>query len=142
MIDRRTNERVPAAYITNEAWLGTYAFYVDERVIVPRSFIAELLHEQLAPWVENPYEVVSALDLCTGSGCLAIIAAHQFPEALVDATDISHEALEVAQINVREHALTEHVNLHHGSLYDPLRRRTQTQVQTQDIALLEKRLAT
>lgn len=120
LIDRRCDLRLPAPYLTKEAWLQGYRFHVDERVIVPRSPIAELLMQQLAPWINDPYSVTSVLDLCTGSGCLAIIAAHQFPEALVDATDISHEALEVAQINVREHALTEHVNLHHGSLYDPL----------------------
>jgi ribosomal protein L3 glutamine methyltransferase len=120
LIDRRCELRLPAPYLTQEAWLQGYRFHVDERVIVPRSPLSELLMAQLSPWIADPYEVTSLLDLCTGSGCLAIIAAHQFPEALVDATDISKEALEVAQINVREHALNERVNLHHGSLYDPL----------------------
>lgn len=120
LIDRRCDLRVPAAYLTKESWLQGYRFHVDERVIVPRSPMAELLMTQLSPWVIDPYEVTSVLDLCTGSGCLAIIAAHQFPDALVDATDISKEALEVADINVREHGLAERLNLHHGSLYDPL----------------------
>jgi len=120
LIDRRCDARLPAPYLTQEAWLQGYRFHVDERVIVPRSPLSELLMQQLSPWIADPYEVTSLLDLCTGSGCLAIIAAHQFPEALVDATDISRESLEVAEINVREHGLTERVNLHHGSLYDPL----------------------
>ncbi len=87
VIERRVKERIPAAYLTHEAWLGAHRFYVDERVIVPRSFIAELLHEQLAPWLENPEDVTRALDLCTGSGCLAILAALAFPNAEVDAVD-------------------------------------------------------
>ena len=119
-IDARCDKRVPAPYLTHEAWLQGYAFYVDERVLVPRSPIAELLMTQLSPWVLDPYEVTSILDVCTGSGCLAIIAAHQFPEAFVDATDISAQALEVAQRNVAEHGLTDRLTLHHGSLFDPL----------------------
>ena len=119
-IDARCEKRVPAPYLTHEAWLQGYAFYVDERVIVPRSPIAELLMSQLSPWILDPYEVTSILDVCTGSGCLAIIAAHQFPEAFVDATDISAQALEVATRNVTEHDLTDRLTLHHGSLFDPL----------------------
>ena len=119
-IDARCDKRVPAPYLTHEAWLQGYAFYVDERVLVPRSPIAELLMTQLSPWVLDPYEVTSILDVCTGSGCLAIIAAHQFPEAFVDATDISAQALEVATRNVTEHVLTDRLTLHHGSLFDPL----------------------
>ena len=119
-IDARCDKRVPAPYLTHEAWLQGYAFYVDERVIVPRSPIAELLMTQLSPWVLDPYEITSILDVCTGSGCLAIIAAHQFPEAFVDVTDISSQALEVAQRNVAEHGLTDRLTLHHGSLFDPL----------------------
>jgi len=119
-IDARCETRVPAPYLTHEAWLQGYAFYVDERVIVPRSPIAELLMTQLSPWILDPYELTSILDLCTGSGCLAIIAAHQFPEAFVDATEISAQALEVAARNVTEHALTDRLTLHHGSLFDPL----------------------
>ncbi len=120
LIDLRCEHRLPAPYLTHEAWLQGYAFHVDQRVIVPRSPIAELLMNQLSPWIADPYEVTGILDLCTGSGCLAIIAAHQFPEAFVDATDISKDALDVALINVAQHGLKDRLNLHHGSLYDPL----------------------
>lgn len=120
LIDLRCEQRLPAPYLTHEAWLQGYAFHVDQRVIVPRSPIAELLMNQLSPWIPDPYEVTGILDLCTGSGCLAIIAAHQFPEAFVDATDISKDALDVAMINVEKHGLKDRLNLHHGSLYDPL----------------------
>lgn len=109
IIERRVVERLPASYLTHEAWLGEHRFYVDERVIVPRSFIAELLHEQLAPWIEDPWAVDSVLDLCTGSGCLAILAAHAFPEARVDAVDISPAALDVARRNIADYALHERV---------------------------------
>jgi len=120
LIDLRCEQRLPAPYLTHEAWLQGYAFHVDQRVIIPRSPIAELLMNQLSPWIADPYEVTGILDLCTGSGCLAIIAAHQFPEAFVDATDISKDALDVALINVSQHGLKDRLNLHHGSLYDPL----------------------
>jgi ribosomal protein L3 glutamine methyltransferase len=101
VIERRTSERVPAAYITNEAWLGTYAFYVDERVLVPRSFIAELIPQQFSPWVEDPYATENILELCTGSGCLAIMMADCFPNAVVDAIDISTDAINVAVQKIR-----------------------------------------
>jgi len=120
LIDLRCAQRLPAPYLTHEAWLQGYAFHVDQRVIVPRSPIAELLMNQLSPWIADPYEITAILDVCTGSGCLAIIAAHQFPEAFVDATDISKDALDVALINVAKHDLSDRLNLHHGSLYDPL----------------------
>jgi ribosomal protein L3 glutamine methyltransferase len=121
LIDRRCDERLPAPYLTNEAWLQGFRFFVDERVIVPRSPIAELLMTHLSPWVPYPENIENILDLCTGSGCLAIIAAHQFPDSLVEATDISSEALSVAKINVAEHGLQERVTLGLGSLYGPLR---------------------
>lgn len=108
-IERRVSERIPTAYLVREAWLGDFKFYVDERVIVPRSFIAELLREQLAPWVENPEEVVSVADICTGSGCLAIQAAYAFPNADVDAVDISDAALAVAQRNIADYGLAQQV---------------------------------
>jgi ribosomal protein L3 glutamine methyltransferase len=120
LIDLRCEHRLPAPYLTHEAWLQGYAFHVDQRVIVPRSPIAELLMNQLSPWIADPFEVTSILDLCTGSGCLAIIAAHQFPEAFVDATDISKDALDVALMNVERHGMMDRLNLHHGSLYDSL----------------------
>jgi ribosomal protein L3 glutamine methyltransferase len=111
VVERRVKERVPAAYLTHEAWLGEYRFYVDERVIVPRSFIAELLREQLSPWVEDPEAIHSAVDICTGSGCLAILMAHAFPHAEIDAVDISTDALEVAKKNVADYGLQDQVHL-------------------------------
>ena len=117
IIGRRINERLPAAYLTNEAWLGEHRFYVDERVIVPRSFIAELLREQLAPWVEDPWAVGRVLDLCTGSGCLAILSALAFPEADVDAIDISPDALAVAKRNVSDYGLESRLHLIESNLF-------------------------
>jgi protein-(glutamine-N5) methyltransferase, ribosomal protein L3-specific len=105
IIRRRIEERIPAAYLTHEAWLGEYRFYVDQRAIIPRSHIAELLEEQLSPWVEDPWAINRVLDLCTGSGCLAILAALAFPEARVDAIDISEDALSIAQRNISDYAL-------------------------------------
>ena len=118
VIERRTSERVPAAYITNEAWLGTYAFYVDERVLVPRSFIAELIPNFFSPWVTNPYEVENVLELCTGSGCLAIMMADVYQNAVVDAVDISKDALAVAERNIREYKLEGRVNPIESDLYE------------------------
>ncbi len=120
VISRRANERVPAAYITHEAWLGSYRFYVDERVIVPRSFIAELIPEQLAPWVADPSSVTEILDLCTGSGCLPILLADTFPDAHVDAVDISPDALAVAERNVSDYQMGERIALYQSDLYDAL----------------------
>ncbi len=111
VIHQRCDERLPAAYLTNEAWLGEHRFYVDKRTIVPRSFIAELLDEQLAPWVSDPWAIESALDLCTGSGCLAILTALAFPNAHVDAVDLSKDALSVAARNVADYGLDEKVSL-------------------------------
>lgn len=110
-IRRRIEERVPASYLTHEAWLGERRFYVDQRVIVPRSHIAELLEDQLSPWIEDPWAVRQVLDLCTGSGCLAILAAIAFPEAQVDAIDLSRDALEVARRNVTDYGLESRVHL-------------------------------
>jgi len=124
VIERRVRERLPAAYLTHEAWLGEHRFYVDERVIVPRSFIAELLHEQLAPWVESPDEVTRALDLCTGSGCLAVLAALAFPNAAIDAVDLSKDALDVAAKNVADYALQERIELVESDLFAALDGRT------------------
>jgi len=118
VIERRTSERVPAAYITNEAWLGTYAFYVDERVLVPRSFIAELIPHFFSPWVTNPFEVENVLELCTGSGCLAIMMADVYQNAVVDAVDISTDALAVAERNIRDYKLEGRVNPIESDLYE------------------------
>jgi len=117
VIERRATDRIPAAYITNEAWLGTYSFYVDERTIVPRSYIAELIPEYFAPWVNNPEGIENVLELCTGSGCLAIMMADAFPDAQVDAVDISPDALAVAQRNVDTYKLNGRVNLIQSDLY-------------------------
>ena len=120
IIERRVRERIPAAYLTFEAWLGEHKFYVDQRVIVPRSFIAELLREELDPWVADPEGVESALDLCTGSGCLAILAALTFPHAVIDAVDLSADALEVARRNVDDYALADRIELIRSNLFDEL----------------------
>lgn len=117
---RRCEDRLPAAYLTNEAWLGEHRFYVDDRVIVPRSFIAELLLEQLTPWIEDPWAIQSALDLCTGSGCLAILTALAFPEAEVDAVDLSEDALSVAERNVADYQLQGRLNLIHSDAFSQL----------------------
>ena len=117
VLRRRIEERIPASYLTGEAWLGDYRFYVDERVIVPRSYFAELLDESLTPWIKDPEAVTDALDLCTGSGCLAIVMAHAFPNAHIDATDLSLEALEVAQRNISEYGLEGRVKTIHSDLF-------------------------
>ena len=124
MIERRVKERIPAAYLTNEAWLGEYKFYVDQRVIVPRSFIAELVREDLSPWVDDPEAVESALDLCTGSGCLAILTALTFPNAVVNAVDLSADALEVARRNIGDYELTDRVQAICSNMFDALAGRT------------------
>ena len=120
LIDRRVTERVPAAYLTNEAWLRGHRFYVDARVIVPRSPIAELLDEGLSPWVQDAQAVDSVLDMCTGSGCLAILSALAFPYAQVDAVNVSPDALEVARRNVDDYGLGDRLALHQSDLFDSL----------------------
>ena len=120
ILRRRVRERRPAAYLTHEAWLGKFRFYVDERAIVPRSFIAELLHDGLAPWVKDARRVRSVLDLCTGSGCLAVLAAHAFPQARIDAVDISADALQVARRNTKDYALSKRIRLVCTDLFDKL----------------------
>jgi ribosomal protein L3 glutamine methyltransferase len=111
LLQTRIEKRTPAAYLTNEAWLGDFKFYVDERVIVPRSYFAELLEEGLEPWLDDPYRVTTALDLCTGSGCLAILMAHAFPHAAIDGVDLSPDALEVAKRNVADYGLETQIEL-------------------------------
>ncbi|MFC0250311.1 50S ribosomal protein L3 N(5)-glutamine methyltransferase [Massilia consociata] len=118
VIERRVTERVPAAYITKEAWLGSYHFYVDERVLVPRSFIAELIPQTFSPWVQDPEAVENVLELCTGSGCLAIMMADAFPNAVIDAVDISKDALAVAEHNIREYKMEGRVNPIESDLYE------------------------
>jgi ribosomal protein L3 glutamine methyltransferase len=123
VIERRATERVPAAYITNEAWLGDYRFYVDERVIVPRSFIAELIPDLFSPWVSDPESVMNVLEVCTGSGCLPIMLADAFPNAQVDAVDISADALAVARRNVEEYELQDRISLIESDLYTQVPKR-------------------
>ncbi|MFN9806300.1 MAG: 50S ribosomal protein L3 N(5)-glutamine methyltransferase [Betaproteobacteria bacterium] len=120
LIERRVVDRLPVAYLVGEAWLQGYRFRSDPRAIIPRSFIAELLKDGLLPWIDDATEVTDVLDLCTGSGCLAVIAADAFPQAQVDAVDLSADALALAAENVAEHDLAARVHLHRGDLFSPL----------------------
>ncbi len=128
LIERRVTTRKPAAYLVNKIYMRGLPFYVDERTIVPRSFIGELLDshfggnddEQGGSLIDDPLSVESVLDLCTGSGCLAILACRNFPNAAIDAVDISKDALEVAARNVGDYGLEDRVALHRGDLFKPL----------------------
>ena len=119
-LNERCETKTPLAYILGEAWLGPYIFKIDRRVIVPRSFIAELVMDDMAPWVQNPDAITRVADICTGSSCLAILAALHFPNSQVDAVDLSPEALEVARINVDLYGLQNRLKLHQGDLMAPL----------------------
>ncbi len=121
LLGRRIRERLPVAYLLREAWLDGEAFYVDRRVIIPRSHIAELLRDRLQPWLARP--VRRALDLCAGSGCLAVLAAKAFPGARVDAADLSRAALAVARRNIAQHDLRGRIRLVRSDLLDGLRGR-------------------
>ena len=118
LIRKRIEQRIPTAYLLNEAWLDDHSFYVDRRVIIPRSHIAELLRERLKPWLRRPVRRV--LDLCTGSGCLAVLAAQRFARAEVDASDISPAALAVARINVGKYGLKKRVRLMKSDLFSAI----------------------
>jgi ribosomal protein L3 glutamine methyltransferase len=124
LIGRRVTTRKPAAYLVNKVYMRGLPFYVDERAIVPRSFIGELLDSHFggegAALIDDPAQIGSVLDLCTGSGCLAILAARHFPNAEVDAVDISKDALAVAARNVGDHGLEGQIELHRGDLFGPL----------------------
>jgi ribosomal protein L3 glutamine methyltransferase len=115
---RRLEEHVPAAYLTREAWLGEHKFYVDERVIIPRSYFLEIIPEQLPQWLPAKKPVKRIVDVCTGSGCLAILLAHQFPHAKVDAIELSPDAMAVAKFNVATHGLGQRVKLFHSDVFD------------------------
>ncbi len=117
----RIRERRPLAYILEHAWFAGLQFYVDERVLIPRSHLGELLPEQFSPWV-RPQQVKTALDLCTGSGCIAIALAHYFPDTRITATDLSTAALAVAQINIERHQLGNRIQLGNGNLFAPIGR--------------------
>jgi ribosomal protein L3 glutamine methyltransferase len=120
LVAGRIGDRQPAAYLTREAWLGDHRFYVDRRVLIPRSFIAELLRERLRPWIMRPARVKRVLDLCTGSGCLAILAALAFPRARVDAADISLRALQVARRNIAAYRLSRRIRLVRSDVFRAL----------------------
>ena len=125
IIEARITTRKPAAYLTRKTYIHGVPFYVDERVIVPRSYIGELLFSGLFGGdghnlIENPQSIKSVLDLCTGSGCLAILAAGIFPDATIDAVELSSDALDVARINVKDHGLESRITLHQGDLFAPL----------------------
>lgn len=120
LLDERIRTRRPLAYLLREAWLGDYRFYVNEHVIVPRSFIAELLREGLKPWIPRRAAIQQVLDLCTGSGCLAVLLAHAFPRATVTATDVSRAALSVARRNVQSFRLGSRVKLVRADLFSGL----------------------
>jgi ribosomal protein L3 glutamine methyltransferase len=118
MLRRRVLDRVPAAYLTHEAWLGEHRFYVDERVIIPRSYFLEIIPEHLEAFLPAGKKVRHAVDVCTGSGCLAILLAHRFPTAHIDACDLSADALAVAKINVHEHRVGKRVQLFQSDVFD------------------------
>jgi ribosomal protein L3 glutamine methyltransferase len=115
---RRLEDRVPAAYITGEAWLGGLRFHVDERVLIPRSYFVEILGHQVDPWIADLAKVSRVADVCTGSGCLAVLLARHFKKAKVDGIDISEDALEVAKLNVKRHRMGGRVRLLRSDLFD------------------------
>jgi len=125
LIEQRITKHTPTAYLVREAWLHDFKFYVDERVIVPRSFIAELLlDDSLSPWIEFPEMIQSAADICTGSGCLGVLLAHAFPSAAIDVVDISPDALAVSNINIANYGLEAQVTAIQSDMFSALEGKT------------------
>ncbi|OZA04540.1 MAG: ribosomal protein L3 N(5)-glutamine methyltransferase [Methylophilaceae bacterium 17-44-8] len=124
LIEQRITKRVPTAYLVREAWLRGFKFYVDERVIVPRSFIAELLEDGFQPWIEFPEMVESAADICTGSGCLGVLLANAFPNAQIDVVDISADAIAVANINIANYGLQAQIEAIQSDMFTALAGKT------------------
>ncbi|HLR82698.1 MAG TPA: 50S ribosomal protein L3 N(5)-glutamine methyltransferase [Paenalcaligenes sp.] len=124
LIEQRVSTRLPAAYLTGEAWLQGFKFQINQDCIIPRSPMAELIVQQLDPWIEDPHASLAILDMCTGSGCLAILAALHFSQAQVDAVDISEKALEIANLNVRSYGLQERLQLFKSDLFAQLPAKT------------------
>ena len=120
LLERRISERIPTAYLLREAWLQGFKFYVDECVIVPRSFIAELLEDGLQAWIEYPELIHSAADICTGSGCLGVLLANAFPDAAIDVVDISKGAINVCNINIANYGLESRVQAIESDMFSAL----------------------
>jgi len=119
-IEQRITKHTPTAYLLKEAWLQGFKFYVDERVLIPRSFIAELLASDLSPWVEFPEMIESAADICTGSGCLGVLLANSFPNAAIDVIDISQDAIDVCNINIANYGLENQITAIKSDMFSAL----------------------
>jgi len=124
LIEQRITQHTPTAYLVKEAWLQGLKFYVDERVLIPRSFIAELLAQELSPWIEFPEMVESAADICTGSGCLGVLLASTFPNAAIDVIDISQDAIDVANINIANYGLEDQITAIQSDMFTALKGKT------------------
>lgn len=119
-IEQRITKHTPTAYLLKEAWLQGFKFYVDERVLIPRSFIAELLVNDLSPWIEFPEMIESAADICTGSGCLGVLLANSFPNAAIDVVDISQDAIDVCNINIANYGLENQITAIKSDMFSAL----------------------